>query len=202
VNERPRKPAPFSGGELVFHRSHVQLCGVMIITDAGFGQSMKLLEELRKKLPDGQFMPRRGEDLAAAVDADNGISTITSCMFHLRRNITARLLERRNIRCEKFDVIDHNEQGYFLRNWITVRSAEVEDADGDQPASSANADLNSRQRWVLGQLSQGVRLRRSMLDKQFSISPKTAKRDLKELVSQGLIQYVRRPSPGYYRFVK
>jgi len=91
---------------------------------------------------------------------------------------------------------------HSFAHWITVRSAVEEDDGGDQPASSTNASLNLRQQWILGQLGQGVRLRRSTVEKQFSISPKTAKRDLKELVSQGLIQYVRRPNPGYYRFVK
>ena len=201
TNGRPREATPFAGGELRFFEKHVQFCGVTIITNAGFGQSMRLLEELRPKDRDGRFIPRRGEDLATVIEADNGINTVTSYVAHLRRNIAARLLEHKNIRRGSYDVIDHNEQGYFLRDWVAVRGiAEEHGTEGPQ-TSSTEAHLNVRQEWILQQLRQAVRLQRRMLQKKFSVSEKTAKRDFKELVQQGLAQFIRNPRPGYYRAV-
>jgi len=200
ANGRPRRHCtPFTGGELVFYKTHVQLCGVTIITDAGFGQSMKLLEGLRDKDRAGRFLSRRGEDLVAAIEADNGINTVTSCVSHLRRNITARLLEHKGVRCGLYDVIDHNEQGYFLRGWIVVRTAADGCVQRDRPNPLPETGLNERQKWILKQLGEGVHLDRRMLQKQFSISEKTAKRDLRELVEQGAIGFVRSPRPGHYR---
>ena len=97
-----------------------------VITDAGFGHSMGVMQALRDRNRKGIFVPRHGNVLAEIVGAENGIGTITSCVGYLRHNITARLSEYRNIQCGPFDVIDQTEQGYFFRDWIVVRVVEEE----------------------------------------------------------------------------
>ncbi|TET35103.1 MAG: DeoR family transcriptional regulator [Planctomycetota bacterium] len=37
------------------------------------------------------------------------------------------------------------------------------------------------------------------IEKRFGVSAETAKRDLSELTKRGIIEYVRKPHPGYYR---
>jgi len=65
------------------------------------------------------------------------------------------------------------------------------------------SDLNERQRWVLRKLGSGQQLRRTDIEKEFGCADRTAKRDLRELVEKGLIEYVHEtPSSGYYRFTR
>jgi predicted ArsR family transcriptional regulator len=72
----------------------------------------------------------------------------------------------------------------------------------DVPASQANVPLNERQHWALDQLRGGAKLERGQVEKQFRIVPKTAKRDLSDLVKRGLVEFVRTPRPGFYRLKK
>jgi hypothetical protein len=48
------------------------------------------------------------------------VGTITSCIRHLRGNIEKRLLKHESVVCGPEEVIDHDQQGYFLRDWIAV----------------------------------------------------------------------------------
>ncbi|NOT02383.1 MAG: DeoR family transcriptional regulator [Phycisphaerales bacterium] len=68
-------------------------------------------------------------------------------------------------------------------------------------ASSLAWALNDRQHWVLEQLRAGGKLQRQDIEKHFRVAEKTAKRDLSDLVSRGLIVFERTPPPGYYRLV-
>ena len=81
--------------------------------------------------PEGRsrsIRPHVGEELAAAIRATGGVGTITGCIQTLRRNIVNRL-RKAGITVGRGDVIDHDEQGYFLRDWIEVR-------DGDRGGMS------------------------------------------------------------------
>lgn len=62
--------------------------------------------------------------------------------------------------------------------------------------------LNQRQEWVLEQLEQGIAVQRIMVEDQFGVGDKTAKRDLSELVQLELIEYERQGRDGYYRLAK
>ena len=59
--------------------------------------------------------------------------------------------------------------------------------------------LDDRQLWVLEQLHAGVQLRRVDVERKFGVVQKTAKRDLAELVSSGVIEFVREGRGGFYR---
>jgi hypothetical protein len=206
----PSTPKRFSGGELVFHPSRVELLGVTIIQHKGFGQGLAILKELRRKDSDGQFVRLSGEELSTAIDAPGGVGTITGCIQMIRQNVVNRLA-RVGIAVGRDEVIDHDEQGYFLRDWIEVRDACDEKCPRDVPASvpsgttgvpanvPATLALSARQRWVVGQLGRGVQLERTTVESQFGIGEKTAKRDLAELVQRGIIEFVRHGRGGCYR---
>jgi len=63
-------------------------------------------------------------------------------------------------------------------------------------------ELNQRQRWILEQLEECVLLQRFMVEQQFGIGEKTAKRDLSELVQLGQIKYERQGRDGCYRLTR
>jgi hypothetical protein len=68
-------------------------------------------------------------------------------------------------------------------------SSDIEEFDG----------LNQRQSWIVGKAKQGWKLTREQIEKKFSISERTAKRDLGDLRKRGLLKYIRRPHPGHYQ---
>jgi CheY-like chemotaxis protein len=115
----------FSGGELVLYPDRAELCGVRIITDRGAGQCLMILRQLCKKDGRGRFVRQSSEELAIAIDAPGGASTIAGCVKRIRDNIAQRLKRDMEIECGREDVIQNNWQGYALREWITVHSGRV-----------------------------------------------------------------------------
>ncbi len=192
------QPARFSGGTMLFGSDCVRLCGVKIISDKGTGQSMMILDELRRMDSGGRYVRRSAEELAAAIHAPGGVGTVTSCIALLRRNIAERLERELGMECGQEDVIARDEQGYHLQQWVRVRD-ETAPPESDAPASAGSGHWNVRQRWVLAQLQRGVRVTRKMLEAHFRVTAKTAKRDLAELREAGQIAFVRKPGPGHYR---
>ena len=61
---------------------------------------------------------------------------------------------------------------------------------------------NERQEWVLRELKKGAAIRRSMVVEHFGVADKTAKRDLSDLKTLGLVEYVREGRGGHYRLTK
>lgn len=59
--------------------------------------------------------------------------------------------------------------------------------------------LNERQMWVVEETRKDHTVQRSRVEEKFRVSEKTAKRDFAELVKMGLVDYVRKPHPGFYR---
>lgn len=55
-----------------------------------------------------------------------------------------------------------------------------------------------RQQWILAQLRGGVQLTREMVEVEFDIGARQAKRALGPLVTLGMIAFVRGPRPGHY----
>lgn len=111
---------PFAGGDLVLYPDRAELCGVRIITDRGAGQCLLILSHLCKKDGRGRFVRQSSEELANAIDAPGGASTIAGCVKRIRDNITQRLKKEIGIECGREDVIQNNWQGYALREWIDV----------------------------------------------------------------------------------
>jgi DeoR/GlpR family transcriptional regulator of sugar metabolism len=72
--------------------------------------------------------------------------------------------------------------------------------DPDVPSNvPGDIDLNERQAWIVAQTGKGAGVERRTVQEKFDVSAKTAKRDLSQLVKRGLVEYVRRPHPGFYK---
>ncbi|TET34873.1 MAG: response regulator [Planctomycetota bacterium] len=194
-------PQPFQRGELVFFSNRVELCGVKILGDSGLGHSRRMLNLLRKKRSDGRFVRISGEELADKIGKDVGgsivIGTITGCAKSIRSSIKERLFRDLNIVCQKQNVLVRDDQGYhFNDDKITVRDG-THDENGNAPGDIQ--DLNERQQWILEQTGKSNEVNRKRIEDKYNVSSKTAKRDFMKLVKLGLIEYVRKPHPGYYR---
>ena len=61
-----------------------------------------------------------------------------------------------------------------------------------------NSDTSSRQRWILAQFGEGVKLTRAMVEERFAVGAKQAKRELAGLSAMGLIEFERKARPGWY----
>ena len=147
-----------------------------------------------------------------AIDTPGGVGTVTSCIALLRRNIAERLQKEHGTECGLEDVIARDEQGYFLQEWILVHDVDEfvgagSDSSGNPAVAGGNGTsnggrLNHRQKWAIAEMESGVRLQRKMLERHFRVTAKTAKRDFAELCRLRRIEFVRSPSPGYYRLRK
>ncbi|MEX2119727.1 MAG: hypothetical protein WD847_09040 [Pirellulales bacterium] len=60
-----------------------------------------------------------------AIKAPGGAGTVTGYINRIRDNVTQRLRKELGIVCGRDDVIQNNEQGYSLREWIVA-------SDGDE----------------------------------------------------------------------
>jgi CheY-like chemotaxis protein len=69
----------------------------------------------------------------------------------------------------------------------------------DVTARGDNVTANERQKWVLGELARDAKITRADVEKHFAVGGRTVKRDLKELIAMGLVEFVRSPAPGHYR---
>lgn len=207
------EPTPFAGGDMIFCPDRIELCGVKIISDKGMGHSMAMLEALAETDRRGRFVRLSAEQLVTKLNPDNGVNSITACAATIRANISKRLLKHENIACGANDVLAHDNQGYYLSGRVTVRRnagtdpLHVPGDTSDDPGVTANVPrdipdatlpLSPRQEWVLQQLRSGVKLTRGQIEREHRISSKTAKRDLADLSSRGMIQFIPRPSPGHY----
>jgi len=75
----------------------------------------------------------------------------------------------------------------------------LEHSRADVPVSVPASD---RQRWFLEQLAASKQIKASDLAAYWSISEKTAKRDIADLKSKGLIEFVGAPKNGFYRVMR
>jgi hypothetical protein len=68
----------------------------------------------------------------------------------------------------------------------------------DEKAHASLEPLTDRQYWILDRLREGEELTRQMVEKQFGIGDKQAKRTLTALTNRSMIKFVRKPRPGHY----
>jgi len=91
---------------------------------------------------------------------------------------------------------DWEELGTAFRVIFHPHPAVLEHSRTDVPV---NVPVNDRQRWFLEQLAARKQIRASDLAAYWSISEKTAKRDIAALKGKGLIEFVGAPKNGFYR---
>jgi len=97
---------------------------------------------------------------------------------------------------------DWEELGTAFRVIFYPHPAVLEYPRADVPVSvPVNVTANDRQRWFLEQLATNKHIRASDLAAYWSISEKTAKRDIADLKKKGLIEFVGASKNGFYRIV-
>lgn len=211
--EKFATPRAFAGGQLVFFKDRVELANVKIITDRGSGTSLLVLRELGRQDAYGRFVRLSADDLAQRTGAVAG-ETVIACIQTLRRNMVNRC-RKVGIEVQASDVIDRDEQGYFLRDWIAVTTVGDGSPAGDPPERGSpppaaiktvsgheEAGVNERQAWALAHLRRGRPLRREQLELRFEVGMSTAKRDLVDLTRRGLVRFIRQGRSGFYELAE
>ena len=94
---------------------------------------------------------------------------------------------------------DWQELGTAFRVIFYPHPAVLDHSRNDVPI---NVPANDRQQWFLEQLAAGKQSRASDLAAYWSISEKTAKRDIADLKKKGVIEFVGAPKKGFYRIIE
>jgi len=209
-------PRKFEGGVLAFYPDHIELEGAMIIERGCPGHAWEVMQILRT--PRSGRMPKLSAPrLAKAIDPSGQLSdgAINSCIHTLRARITETMLAGDNLTVSRDDVIANQGKGYHVAEWLVIESHDAEPT-GQEPlappasheprvtAKSPKSDSNEqnpltdRQHWILDQLRDNAKLTRDLVERQFGIKDKQAKRELAGLSRRGLIRFIRKPRPGYY----
>ena len=226
-----QKPDIFSGGVLAYYPTHIELRGETILEAGNSGHGWGVLQALRKlNSTTGKLMRYSGPGLAneiglggqvgrrvIAVKSQAAQNTVAQCIKALRQRVAKVMLERQNLKCGTYDVIDNRGGGYRLNDRIIVEGhgnvggawtlhghvhAKSMHEKADVQASKKDVHLTDRQLWSLEQLKKEGKLTRGALEKKFQIGQKQAWRELVGLSKMGIIEFVRKPKPGYYRLKK
>lgn len=94
---------------------------------------------------------------------------------------------------------DWEELGTAFRVIFHPHPAVLEHSRTSVPVS---VPVNDRQRWFLDQLAAGKQIRASDMAVYWSISEKTAKRDIADLKRKALIEFIGAPKNGFYRIME
>lgn len=177
----------FAGGPLVIHKDYAELCGVKIITDRNTGQTFTILQALaRKEANSGsQWITLSGESLVSAIGAD-GIGAITSAIRNLRRNCTERLKRNLNLKCDPEDVIMHDEQGYRLREWITLGEEKPTRRKPVKSEDNATAAVVNRRKRIEVELRKSGGITAVRLAEKIGVSDRTISRDIEAMITNGV----------------
>jgi hypothetical protein len=214
----------FNGGALVFFGDHVELCGVAICYGQRSDTKRRALELLSKVI-DGKFVAYSGDELAQELGLKRGKHSVAGVIRDLRQQITDALLGDARIECKRCDVIMSRDSGYRLSPKLSVQhpdrpkaqaTPDTDDTDRHDTDDTNDTDRrdtddtdrynaaltslpNVRRDWIMDQLMKGVQLKVFNVTEQFRCSPETAKRDLKALKGEGLIEFLGIANTGHYR---
>ena len=187
----PLKPK-FAGGELVFLRDAIELDGTPIASPDN-GVIWMILLMLRERRNDGRPRAFPAKIIAEKLGLTRGQNAVSEAISAFRRKVK-QILEEKGFSSDEDSVVVSGKCGYELATHFVV-----EDKSG-QPAKSGPesnvADAAARQSWILGQLKKKQKLRRADIEKEFRISPATAKRDIKALGNK--IEFVGSAESGRY----
>jgi len=215
----------FSGGTMVFFQDRVELCGANICSGARSQSRRRILDLLRAKVADGIYAAYSGEELAEKVDLKGREPAVAGVIRDLRNEIVDALRGQARIECGRQEVILSGGRGYRFADCVSVQDGESLfeapigdiDPEGDVPnvPDQAKVDVPNdpnpddpyvpddegevRRKWIVQELGKGRKLRAPDIERELDCSLKTAKRDLKSLKDEGLIEYVGASRTGYYR---
>lgn len=195
-------PMPFAGGTLAFYPDHVELDGETILDHGCAGHAWDVLQVLRTPRPNGKLPYLSAPRLARTIDTTGQLSdgAINSCIHTLRTKITQTMLDKANVTVGRDDVIANGGRGYHLAEWVQVEvhGDGQQTSDADRDVVAVGDSMPDRQQWILDRLLAGKAMTRSMVEKQFGIGKKQAKRELSVLTGKRAIRFVRKPHPGHY----
>ncbi len=212
-------PRDFRGGTLSFYTDHIELNGVILFESDAPGHSWKVMQVLRTPRTNGKFPQLSAPKLANKIDPTGQLTegAVASCIHDMRERICNTILEKANVTVGREGVIANRGKGYHLAEWLIIENHDIDPSVSNRPFDESNASspniqfsnttggkepLLERQRWILEQLQQGIKLTRDMVEKQFNIKDKQAKRELAVLSKQRMIEFIRKPRPGYYVSLK
>jgi len=107
-----------------------------------------------------------------------------------------------------------NEYGYPIPQWQEIgpalrvtfpphpltRTPHAQQAKESVPVNvPVNVPINKRQQWFLNQLSKGNKCRPSDIAKKWTVTEKTAKRDISDLQKKDLVVFIGPPKTGRYQ---
>ena len=200
---KPRSPIPFTGGELVVYHDHVELDGVIVLTDQGTGLMRQILLVLKAR-QDGSIMESLSvQKLAARTDPDGDVA---KAILQFRDTVTREMAKERGVECGRMSVIESGRHGYRFAKGVTARliadeaPRETREARGEAPheardprheapqGSPGEPSLNERRKWIVAEYQAGRRPSNKDIQKANRCSRATAARDLKALKSLGLLR--------------
>lgn len=129
----PSAPVRFQGGEMVFYRDRVELCGVPVVE--GQTRMRQILDLLRERRPSGKHVAYSGMILAERLHVMNGENAIAEAIKSFR-DAVEELMSNRQIICGRKDVIVSGGPGYRLASWIVVQ-------DADEQAKSVGTNVGT-----------------------------------------------------------
>ena len=213
-----RPPAQFKGGNLTFYTDRVELHGIKACGGRRNGLIRRVLDVLRAKRPNGQYVALSGAELGAEVGCSGDQNKIAGCIRDFRRNTRQLLLNEAKLQCGLQDVIQSNRTGYHLHEWIVAQDGDSPLADlqghnepandpGDGDGATANGHAGDgdddpvarRRGWILAELQKGRQLRAPTIAAALQCSYTTAKRDLEALRAAGRVTFVGPAKIGFYR---
>lgn len=184
---KPVRTRKFEGGSLAIFNDRAELCGVKIITDRNTGQTFTILRTLAQKDPksENQWIKLSGEALVSAIGAD-GIGTITGAIRNLRKNCSQRLKKEMNVKCGSEDVIMHDEQGYRLREWITMGEEKPTRRKPAKSEDNTTATVVTRRKRIEQELRKSGGITAVRLAEKIGVSNRTIARDIEAMISSGV----------------
>jgi len=187
-------PKPrFAGGEIVFLRDAIELDGTPV-AHLGSGTIWRILLMLRERRNDGRPRAFPAKAIAENLGLGRGQNAVTEAISAFRRKVI-QLIDEKGFSSDEDAIIVSGKCGYELSTHLTV-------VDNSGKPSIAGPEIQettsaSRQAWILDQLQQKLKLKRPDIEKEFKISPATAKRDIRELGNQ--IRFSGTGAAGHYR---
>lgn len=129
---KPEKP--FQGGELVFHKDRVELCGVTVVSAGRSCQMWTILEALTQRLDERRYKALPGNALADLVDGIGGQGSVAGSVRDFRRHVAEQLGRELGLKVQPDDVIETAKAGYRLNARIVVKDLRI---TGSPPPENA-----------------------------------------------------------------
>ena len=117
-------PQQFTGGVLVFFSDRVDLCGVDICSGPRSTTKRRILDCLRKKRSNGNFISYSSKELAKVAELKGGQNAAAGFIRDLRDDIVESLRSLANLECGRSEVIRSRGPGYRFADCLSVQDGD------------------------------------------------------------------------------